>query len=149
MTEAFEPRNDLERQLMDIHDGRISQDDFVQHLLTEQVFMPVLEDSTGVQGLQKSSKAHPLTVQEEGGAEVLILFTSPERAKPFVQHFPGFETGGLLTEFTWILERIGQGGLGIAINPGWDIGIDFEAPMVATLAQSISKSSADGQASKE
>ena len=134
MSEAFEPRNDLERKLMATHEGRMAQEAFVKELLAEQVFMPVLDDATGVQGLQRSSKARPLTLQEEGGADVLILFTSPERAKPFVQHFPGYEKGGLLTEFSWVIERIGEG-IGIAINPGWDVGIDFEPDMVAVMAR--------------
>lgn len=134
MSEAFEPRNDLEHKLMATHEGRMAQEAFVKELLAEQVFMPVLDDDTGVQGLQRSSKARPLTLQEEGGADVLILFTSPERAKPFVQHFPGYEKGGLLTEFSWVIERIGDG-IGIAINPGWDVGIDFEPDMVAAMAR--------------
>jgi hypothetical protein len=134
MSENFEPRNDLERKLMATHEGRMAQDAFVKELFDEQVFMPVLDDDTGVQGLQRSSKAKPLTLQEEGGANVLILFSSPDRAKPFVQHFPGYEKGGLLTEFSWVVERIGSG-VGISLNPGWDVGIDFDPEMVATLVQ--------------
>ena len=134
MTEDFEPRNELERKLMATHEGRLAQDDFIKGLFDEQIFMPVLDDDTGIQGLQRSSKAKPLTIEEEGGTNVLILFTSPERAKPFVQHFPGYEKGGLLTEFSWVVERIGSG-VGISLNPGWDVGIDFDPEMVATLVQ--------------
>lgn len=136
MTEDFEPRNELERKLMATHEGRLAQDDFIKGLFDEQIFMPVLDDDTGIQGLQRSSKAKPLTIEEEGGTNVLILFTSPERAKPFVQHFPGYEKGGLLTEFSWVVERI-DGNVGIAINPGWDVGIDFDPAMVAAMAGSI------------
>ena len=142
MSDSFEPRNDLEQKLVATHEGQLTQDMFTKELLAEQVFMPVLDDSTGIQGLQKSNKAQPLMLQEEGGAQVLILFTSPERAKPFVQNFPGYEKGGLLTDFTWIMERIGSG-VGIAINPGWDIGIDFEPDMVAALAASAAATTAD------
>ena len=138
MTEAFEPRNELERKLVATHEGHMTQDSFIKELFDEQIFMPVLDDATGIQGLQRSSKAKPLTIQEEGGANVLILFTSPERAKPFVQHFPGYEKGGLLTEFSWVVERI-DGNVGIAINPGWDVGIDFDPEMVATMAGNASK----------
>jgi hypothetical protein len=135
MTEAFDPRNELERKLLATHEGQMAQDAFIKALLAEQIFMPVLDDDTGIQGLQRSSKAKPLTIQEEGGTNVLILFTSPERAKPFVQHFPGYEKGGLLTEFSWVVERI-DGSVGIAINPGWDVGIDFDPEMVASMAGS-------------
>lgn len=136
MTEAFDPRNELERKLMATHEGRMAQDAFIKELMDEQIFMPVLEETSGIQGLQKSTRAKPLTVAEEGGTNVLILFTSPERAKPFVQHFPGYETGGLLTEFSWVLERL-DGEVGIAINPGWDVGIDFDPDMVMALAGSL------------
>lgn len=134
MTDAFEPRNDLEKKLVATHQGDMAQDGFVKALMEEQVFMPVLDDSTGIEGLQKSTQAKPLTLQEEGGTQVLILFSSPDRAKPFVQDFPGYEKGGLLTDFSWVVERIGSG-VGIALNPGWDMGMDFEPDMVAALTQ--------------
>ena len=72
-------------------------------------------------------------VQAEDGTEVLILFTSPERAKSFVKDFPGYE-GGLLTDFKWVLEKTGSGH-GISLNPGWDVGIDMEPEMVQQLTQ--------------
>ena len=136
MTEDFAPRNELERKLMATHEGSMAQDAFIQELMNEQIFMPVFEQDSGIQGLQMSSKAKPLTVEEESGTNVLILFTSPERAKPFVQHFPGYEKGGLLTEFSWVVERI-DGKVGIAINPGWDVGIDFDPDTVAAMAGSL------------
>ncbi len=142
MSENFEPRNDLERKLMATHEGQMAQEAFVKELFDEQVFMPVLDDDTGVQGLQRSTKAKPLTLQEEGGAHVLILFSSPDRAKPFVQHYPGYEKGGLLTEFSWVVERIGSG-VGIALNPGWDVGIDFDPDMVAALIKKQEKPGAE------
>jgi hypothetical protein len=73
----------------------------------------------------------PLTVRAEDNTEVLILFTSPERAKEFVGDYPGYD-GGLLAEFTWILERTGSG-IGISINPDWPVGIDLEPEMVQQL----------------
>ncbi len=44
--------------------------------------------------------------------------------------------GGLLTEFSWLLRRIG-GGVPIALNPGWDIGMDFDADMTAQLVTQL------------
>ena len=67
----------------------------------------------------------------EAGERVLVVFTSPERAKPFAEHFPDF-SGGLLTEFSWLLRRLG-GGVPIALNPGWDIGMEFDADTIAQL----------------
>jgi hypothetical protein len=62
---------------------------------------------------------------------MLVLFTSPERAKDFVQDYPGYE-GGLLVEFKWVLERTGSG-VGISLNPTWPVGMDLEAETVQQL----------------
>jgi len=48
-----------------------------------------------------------------------------------LQDFPDYG-GGLLSESSWILERIGSG-VAIAINPGIEFGIDLEADMVTQL----------------
>ena len=92
--------------------------------------MPV-KDSIGIEGFTSSDKAVPLTLKTEDDVEVLILFTSPDRAKAFVGEFPGYE-GGLLAEFSWVLERTGSG-IGISINPDWPVGFDLEPEMVQQL----------------
>jgi len=135
MNHAFEPRNELERELLAAQEGEIAGDVFMQGLLGAQVFMPVRDD-TGIKNFQRSDRATPLTVETEDGVKVLVLFTSPERAKPFIQDFPGYQ-GGLLAEFSWVLERMGSG-LGIALNPGWQVGMDMEPDMVQRLAQTQS-----------
>ncbi len=108
----------------------MSSESFMEYLMDTQVFMPI-KDSIGIEGFTGSSKAIPLTLNSEDNTEVLILFTSPERAKDFVSDFPGYE-GGLLTEFSWVLERTGSG-IGISINPNWPVGIDLEPDMVQQL----------------
>jgi hypothetical protein len=132
ISEHFEPRNDLERQLLAVQEGEVSDDAFMQKLMASQVFMPVQDEATAIANFQRSDKAVPLLLESEEGGQVLILFTSPERAKPFLTDFPGYG-GGLLTEFTWVLERMGSG-VGISLNPGWPVGIDMEPQMVAQLA---------------
>ena len=129
--EEFEPRNELERQLLDAQEGRLAGDQFMQQLLVSQVFMPV-EEKVTIGGLQTSDRAKPLVVKTEDGLDVLVLFTSPERAKDFVRDHPGYH-GGLLTEFHWILERLGVGHA-IAINPGWPVGMDLDPHTVQQLA---------------
>jgi len=130
MHETFEARNELEEQLQAAQEGRLTSDDFMHYLMETQVFMPV-KDSIGIEGFTSSSKAMPLTVRAEDNTEVLILFTSPERAKDFVDYYPDYD-GGLLAEFNWILERTGSG-IGISINPDWPVGIDLEPEMVQQL----------------
>lgn len=130
MHETFKARNELEEKLQAAQEGKLTSEDFMHYLMETQVFMPV-KDSIGIEGFTSSNKAMPLTVKADDGTEVLILFTSPERAKDFVEHYPGYD-GGLLSEFNWILERTGSG-IGISINPDWPVGIDLEPEMVQQL----------------
>jgi hypothetical protein len=93
--------------------------------------MPVEDEATEIQGFQRSTKAQPLTLEAEDGTRVLVLFTSPERAKPFLQDYPDYQ-GGLLSEFSWILDRVGSG-IAIAINTGFEVGIDLDTDTVTHL----------------
>ncbi|MFN3543602.1 MAG: SseB family protein [Thiobacillus sp.] len=131
----FVPHNALEEQLAAVHAGTLDAESFVLRLPDQQVFMPVRDEKNPIQGFQRSTQAEPLIIEDEDGERVLVIFTSPERAKPFVEHFPDFR-GGILTEFSWLLRRIG-GGVPIALNPGWDIGMDFDADMVAQLVAQL------------
>jgi hypothetical protein len=130
MHDTFEARNELEEKLLSAQEGQLSSEDFMEYLVDTQVFMPI-KDSIGIEGFTSSSKAIPLTLKTEDNVEVLILFTSPDRAKEFVREFPGYD-GGLLTEFSWVLERTGTG-VGISINPNWPVGFDLEPEMVQQL----------------
>jgi len=130
MPESFEARNELEQKLMAAQQGSLSESEFMDYLMEAQVFMPV-RDSINIAGFTGSNKAIPLTLNTEDAVEVLVLFTSPDRAKDFVQDYPGFE-GGLLVEFKWVLERTGSG-VGISLNPNWPVGMDLEAEMVQQL----------------
>jgi len=130
MHDSFEARNELEQNLVAAQKGQMAGDAFMQYLMDTQVFMPV-KDSIGIEGFTSSDKAVPLTLKTEDDVEVLILFTSPERAKRFLQDYPAFD-GGLLAEFKWVLERTGSG-VGISINPDWPVGMDMEPEMVQQL----------------
>jgi len=130
MHERFEARNDLEHKLLEAQEGSLPEDEFMQYLMEAQVFMPV-RDAIGIAGFTGSSKAIPLTLNTEDALEVLVLFSSPDRAKEFVREFPGYE-GGLLVEFKWVLERTGSG-VGISLNPNWPVGMDLEPEMVQQL----------------
>lgn len=145
MSEAFKPHNDLETRLVSLQEGRLDGNAFMQTLLDEQLFMPVEDEQNDIEGFQASSKAKPLTLETEDGQTVLILFTSPERAKPFVANVPGYN-GGLLAEVSWILQRVGSG-IGIAINPGHDVGLDLDEDMVAQLIHLNAARSTDSQPS--
>lgn len=126
----FEARNELERKLEALHDGKMSEADFLGQLINTEIFMPIQDDSTP-EGIQRSTSAKPLVVEDESGIPVMLLFTSPERAKPVVREFPGF-AGGLLTEFKWVLEKIGDG-VGVSLNPVLELGYDIEPATVKKL----------------
>ncbi len=130
MHDSFDARNELEEKLMATQEGRMNGEAFMDYLMDTQVFMPV-KDSIGIEGFTGSDKAIPLTLKSEDDIEVLILFTSPERARDIVQAYPGY-AGGLLAEFSWILERTGSG-IGVSINPNWPVGMDLEPDMVQQL----------------
>ncbi len=128
------PKNELDQQLSQLQQGALDEKQFMDQLFVSELFMPILdEEGSQVGNLQKSQNATPLTLEAEDGTHVLVLFTSPERARPFLQDFPGFG-GGLLAEFKWILEKVG-GGYAISINPDGDDGIDLEAGMIEQLAE--------------
>lgn len=133
MNEIFEPRNDLEKSLLDAQEGRIPGEQFMQELLESQVYMPILEkQGNAIGNIQLDNKAKPLSIKDESGEEFLILFTSPERAPDFVKDYPGYGDGGLLAEFSWIMEKMGVG-FGISLNPNWPVGIDLEPEIVKQL----------------
>jgi hypothetical protein len=132
MSADFTPHNDLENQLLKAQQGELSEGEFLQSLMDAELFMPVYEKHN-IGNLQTTDKAQPLKLEDEDGCPVLVLFTSPDRAKPFVKDFPGYN-GGLLVELTWVFEKLGAG-FGIALNPGWPVGVDLQADAVAQLSQ--------------
>ena len=132
----FEARNDLERKLEALHDGEMSEADFLNALIKAEIFMPIQDNTTS--GIQLSTSAKPLVVEDESGVPVMLLFTSPERAKPVVREFPGYG-GGLLTEFKWVLEKMDEG-VGVSLNPVLEIGYDIEPATVKKLQASLQSS---------
>ena len=104
--QILEAKNELEHKLLAAINGELSSDDFMQVLLTQQIFIPIKDDrESGIQGLQLTTKATPLVIEDENGQNILVLFTSPDRAKEFLVDVPGYG-GGLLADFPWIVERI-------------------------------------------
>ena len=130
--EDFAPKTDIEQKLIDAQEGRLSSEDFMQELLGATMFLPVYDDS--VSGIQLSDKAKPISIELEDGTVIMVVFTSPERAKDSLDQAPG-ESGGILESFRWIVEHAGTG-VGISITPGWDFGLDIEPEMVVQLSQS-------------
>ncbi|WP_154724426.1 SseB family protein [Thiothrix nivea] len=121
--------NEAEELLLKAQSGELDSETFIQQLMGLTLFMPIYEKHQ-IGGLQPTTgdQATPLTLEDESGQKVLILFTSPEMAKNFVKDFPGYG-GGLLAEFKWVIEKVGVG-YSISINPDNELGIDLEVGML-------------------
>ena len=52
--------------------------------------------------------------------------------KEFLKDYPGYE-GGLLENFSWVIEKIG-GGYGVILNPGMEVGLELEANILEQLS---------------
>ena len=129
---TLQTMNEAEELLVKALAGELEGDAFIQQLMEVTLFMPIYEKHQ-IGGLQPttSDQAIPLTLDDEMGNKILILFTSPDRAKAFVRDFPGYG-GGLLAEFKWIIEKVGVG-YSISINPDHEMGIDLEVGMLQNL----------------
>ena len=127
----FQPRNDLEHLLVEMLSDQVEPEDFAKRLMNLQVFMPVEDEKHQIAGFQTSTRANPLILEDDDGNRALILFSAPERAKEFLSQYPGY-SGGLLTEFSWILRRMSDE-VGIALNPGMEAGFDFDPTMLAMM----------------
>ncbi len=132
MNEPQPTRNELEALLLEFDGGRLEPEEFARRLLDAQVFLPVKDEKHAIAGFQASTKAEPLVVEDGEGNSILVLFSSPDRARDFLAAFPGYG-GGMLTEFAWILRRMGSG-ISIAINPEQTPGFDLDPEMVAMVA---------------
>lgn len=132
MNEPQPTRNELEALLLEFDEGRLEPEEFARRLLDEQVFLPVKDEKHAIAGFQASTKAEPLVVEDGEGNSILVLFSSPDRARDFLAAFPGYG-GGMLVEFSWILRRMGSG-ISIAINPEQTPGFDLDPEMVAMVA---------------
>lgn len=133
---GMEAKNELERKLRAAIEGELPPEDFMHELLTQQIFIPVKDDKDhGIAGFQSTTKATPLVVEDDTGQKILVLFTSPERAKDFLAGTPGY-SGGLLADFSWIVGRM-EPGFAIAVNPGIDLGMDIAPENVTEMMQLI------------
>jgi hypothetical protein len=135
---ATEARNELEAKILEAQEGRITSDDLLKMLMGSQVFMPVQDEKAPVLNVQRSTRAQPLVLTAEGGTPILVLFSSPERAKPFLENYPGF-TGGILESFQWVLQNMGSG-YGIMLNPDSEVGFDMEPETVQDLIRQLAGS---------
>lgn len=138
MTGTVETKNDLEMWMLQTQDGQMEFNEFIDKLITSQVFLPV-RDQYNIAGFQATDRAVPLSIKDENDTDILIVFSSPDRARDFLKDYSEYQ-GGLLEEFGKLLLMNGVG-YGVSINPDSDIGIDLEPVMVEQLVQLIRSTS--------
>lgn len=132
--QEFEAKNELEQKLLAAINGELAGEDFMREMLEQQIFIPIKDDrDSGIPGFQLTNKATPLVIQDEAGSNILVLFTSPERARDFLADVPGY-SGGLLADFSWIVERM-EPGFAIAVNPGLELGMDIDPDDVTQMLE--------------
>lgn len=126
-------RDDLERHLPALHAAQLDSGVFLQALLSSPMTTPVSDGSGGRANLNASQKAEPLSPTAGGGTTLLILCSIPECAKAFRDPSGGFEDG-ILEESRRVAQKT-AGGLGSAINPGSQSGIEPRPDAVSQLPQ--------------
>jgi hypothetical protein len=129
MSNEFNPKNELEKSLLAAHNKQMSSEDFMQQLITAEVFLPVAtaeEDGN-------PNKVKPLTFDTGEGFSAYAVFSSPERAKETEMAFPAEFKNGMLVEFTWLTSQLGDS-FGVSLNPGIDIGLDLAPDMMASIS---------------
>lgn len=128
----FIAENEVEKRLLQAQNGEVSGEQFLQEMLKMKLFMPVWGKSLAAD-FAPVKQTKPLIIEDEDGIELVVLFSSPERAKGFVKAFPGYDKG-LLAEFSLIKEKLGAG-VGVILNPGYIVGLELEAEMLEQLVR--------------
>lgn len=130
-TDTFQAANNLERALLEAQTGRLSVGEFLNTLLSSQVFV-LLDKEVAPNGWDNS--ASPMVLSNHSGIPVLATFTSPERSDGWPAQLPQFSFG-LLTDFRWLLRGVAPG-VGVVVNPGLSVGLELAPERVAELRAS-------------
>lgn len=129
-----ENNNALEAKLKQLFTDKLDIAEFMQFLLTAQVFLPVEDDNSTISGFQSKPQAKPLIIELSDNDSVLkamIVFSSPEKSKQFLSDYPDY-SGGLLVDIGWILARISPE-TSLSINPNMEMGIDLDPSTIQQL----------------
>ncbi|KAF1014807.1 MAG: hypothetical protein GAK31_02294 [Stenotrophomonas maltophilia] len=127
----FEPLNDLEVRLLQAQDGTLAAPDFLDGLLSNQVF--VLLDTPVDADSEWDESITPLVLTAESGEPMFAVFSAVERALPWSEQLPQFENA-LQVDVVWLLGAMSEG-VGIVLNPGFDLGMEMIPDAVVHLKQ--------------
>jgi hypothetical protein len=116
---TVEPNNSLERHLLAVQSGERKLPEFFEKLVDSEV---VVLSKRDVLDQKTPEDISALVIPGSNNEQrMLAVFTSPELAHRVAKTYPEYRFG-ITTEFIWLLAHTAPG-LGIAINPGWNLGM--------------------------
>lgn len=103
--------------------------ELITTLLRSRVAVPL---NKGLENGALPADFKPMTLNGPQGFPVLAVFTSPDKAAPWLKEQPEFQHA-LVTEFNWAL-KITRPPFGIAVNPGYKHSVVLSPAEVEGLA---------------
>lgn len=100
----------------------------VAELMRSRVAVPV---DKGLENGALPSDFKPLTLNGQQGFPVLAVFTTPDKASPWIKEQPAFQHS-LVTGFAWAVD-ITNPPFGIAVNPGYKYSVVLSPAEVQAL----------------
>ncbi len=120
----------LESRLQSAQQGRCSAPELFEELLASQIIVlldkPIAEDG------RWDATARPLTLKSPNGFAVMAVFTTHEKAAPWVQQSPA-HVHALYVDFAWIVRGLAPN-VGLVINPGDVLGLELQPETAQKLA---------------
>jgi hypothetical protein len=120
----------LESKLQAAQQGQCSAPELFEEMLASQIVVlldkPIAEDG------RWDAIAKPLTLNSPNGFPVMAIFTTHEKAAPWVQQAPS-HVHALFVDFAWIVRGLAPG-VGLAINPGDARGLELLPETAQKLA---------------
>lgn len=120
----------LESKLEAAQQGRCSAPELFEELLASQIIVlldkPIAEDG------RWDPTARPLTLNSPNGYAVMAIFTTHEKAAPWVQQAPA-HVHALYVDFAWIVRGLAPQ-VGLVINPGDVLGLELQPETAQKLA---------------
>lgn len=124
--------NDLETQLLEMWDGKITREDFLRQFLMANLF--IIVDGEPVGNTLGDRKPMVLSTSIDQ-PKMIAVFSSPERASRMIAQFPDYNFP-IMVDTSWVLRAIGPS-MGVAFNPGWEMGFEIAPEGAQQLKQAL------------
>lgn len=102
----------------------------VSALPDSRVAVPI---NRGLENGELPSDFKPLTLNAQEGFPVIAVFTTPDKAAPWIKQQPAFQHS-LVTAFSWVL-KLAKPPFGIALNAGYKYSLALSPAEVEALAK--------------